>query len=434
MFNKYQKNILTYFILLLLLTFIVGIAVTEIVAFIIILSFLFKNRNLNFLNDKKFLFLLIFSFYIGIHAYLNINDNLKYSGIFYFRYLLLLLSIVFFLEIFENYKNKEIKNIFFLITVILVFIFFDTIFQFFNGENLFGNKIIRNRISGVFGSEHILGSYLVKFFPLYLWLIFYIDVDLNKNFKFIVLIFSAFLICIYLSGERTSLALLLIFLIFLTIFLTKIRKIIFYSFTILLIFIFITVFSNIGKSDLFNRIVIKTFNQLTNQVFLKENKQLSLDNIKEDSQKVIKNLKIFSSEHEGHYKLAYKLFLTEPLIGIGPRGFRNYCRSVEYDPDVGMCSSHPHNISFQLLSETGILGIIFYMVGILFVLRNLIKIYKLENKNSDNYCFLISSIGIIIYLFPFLPSGNMFNNWISISNFYMFALYFYSYKRVFKLK
>ena len=98
------------------------------------------------MNDKKFFLFLIFSFYIGIHAYLNINDNLKYSGIFYFRYLLLLLSIVFFLEIFENYKNKEIKNIFFLITVILVFIFFDTIFQFFNGENLFETNT-RNRIS-----------------------------------------------------------------------------------------------------------------------------------------------------------------------------------------------------------------------------------------------------------------------------------------------
>ena len=433
MLHKYQKSILTYLIFLLPLTFVVGIAVTEIVALIIILSFLFKNRSLSFLNDKKFLFLLIFSLYIGIHAYLNINDNLKYSGIFYFRYLLLSLSIVFFLEIFENNKNKEIKNIFFLITFILAFIFFDTIFQFFNGENLFGNKIIRNRISGVFGSEHILGGFLVKLFPLYLWLIFYINFDLKKNFKYIILILSAFLICIYLTGERTSLALLLILLILLTVFVKKIRKIIFYSFTVLLIFIFITFFSNIGKSDLFNRIVIKTFNQLTNQVFIEENKQLPVNNIKKNPLKVIKNLKIFSLEHEGHYKLAYKLFLTEPLIGIGPRGFRYYCRSVEYDPDVGICSTHPHSIFFQILSETGILGIIFYMIGILFILRNLIKVYKIQNKNVDNDCFLISSIGIIIYLFPFLPSGNMFNNWISISNFYMFALYFYSYKRTFKL-
>ena len=433
MVNRYQENILVYLIFLLPFTFILGIAITEIFGLIIILIFLFKNNDVNFLKDKKILFLLIFSVYISVHGYLTIQDDLKYSSIFYPRYLLLSISIIFFLKIFENFNINKIKNIFFFINLILIFIFIDTLFQFFNGENFFGNKIIRNRISSVFGYEFILGSFLIKIFPIYLWLLFYLNFDLKKNSKFIIIIFCGFLLSIYLSGERTSLALLLFFLIFQVIFLKHLRKIIRYSFIILIIFIFSTTLTGIGKSDLVNRIFYKTFNQLTDQVFLKEKQDISTkDIIKKDHKKIIKNLKFFSKEHEGHYKLAYNLFLTNPLFGTGPRGFRKYCREVNYDAKIGICSTHPHNFIFQFLSEIGLVGLSFYIIGLIFIFKNITKIYKLNIRNNSSYCVLISSIGIIIHLFPFLPSGNFFNNWISLLNFYLFALYFYSYNYFYK--
>ncbi len=45
--------------------------------------------------------------------------------------------------------------------------------------------------------------------------------------------------------------------------------------------------------------------------------------------------------------------------------------------------------------------------------------------------FSLISIGLLVNLFPFLPSGNFFNNWLSIINFYLFGIYLYSYKQVF---
>ena len=36
-------------------------------------------------------------------------------------------------------------------------------------------KIIQNRISGIFGDEQILGSFLVRIPPLILWIIFFIN-------------------------------------------------------------------------------------------------------------------------------------------------------------------------------------------------------------------------------------------------------------------
>ena len=52
------------------------------------------------------------------------------------------------------------------------------------------------------------------------------------------------------------------------------------------------------------------------------------------------------------------------------RGFRSYCRDVEYDPPVGICTTHPHNYFIQILSELGLLGIFFYLTSIFFIFEN----------------------------------------------------------------
>ena len=42
-------------------------------------------------------------------------------------------------------------------------------------------------------------------------------------------------------------------------------------------------------------------------------------------------MNIFSPEHEGHYLIAM-IYLKNSMFGVGPKGFRHYCRSVNYDP------------------------------------------------------------------------------------------------------
>ena len=48
------------------------------------------------------------------------------------------------------------------------------------------------------------------------------------------------------------------------------------------------------------------------------------------------------------------------LIGSGPKTFREECKNIKYSSLNG-CSSHPHNILLQSLSETGIIG---FLLGI----------------------------------------------------------------------
>jgi hypothetical protein len=96
--------------------------------------------------------------------------------------------------------------------------------------------------------------------------------------------------------------------------------------------------------------------------------------------------------------------------------------------DVNGCTTHPHNFYLQLLSETGIVGTLFiflnflYLIAILtkFLFRKLFK--NIIELNNTKICLIIN---FIVFLFPFLPSGNLFNNWLNMTiliqiSFYLF--------------
>ena len=95
-----------------------------------------------------------------------------------------------------------------------------------------------------------------------------------------------------------------------------------------------------------------------------------------------------------------------------------------------MCSTHPHNIFMQLLSETGLVGIFFYFFGLLFVILKILKFYKKKINSENKNTFLIASSTIIMIFFPLVPSGNFFNNWMSIVSYYYIGIYIYSYRKI----
>ena len=137
----------------------------------------------------------------------------------------------------------------------------------------------------------------------------------------------------------------------------KFRSLLLKSISILIVFILVTSIFELGKSQPSKRLFFKTFNQLTNEIFIKKGGE-KITEIKKD--KLAKNLKIFSNDHNGHLKLAYDLFKKNTIFGVGPKGFRHYCRSVNYDSEIGICSTHPHNTLIQILAETGLIGFLFY--------------------------------------------------------------------------
>ena len=89
----------------------------------------------------------------------------------------------------------------------------------------------------------------------------------------------------------------------------------------------------------------------------------------------------------------------------------------EHSRPMTTCISHPHNSYMQLLSETGLIGTSFVIIFFIFVtykfLLNIFLILRgsanlLVNKLAFMY------LSVFISLFPFVPTGNFFNNQLSI--------------------
>jgi hypothetical protein len=382
MINLFKNNIFFYLFFFTLFLFVLGISAVEISVLLLTLSFLFKNRCLSYYKDKKSIFLFLFATYIAVNAFFQITDDLKISSFFFFRYILFALAIYYFLDYFESNQNinKQLALIFF--GLLLFLIFFDSYFQFFIGKNLFGFEIINERISSIFGSELILGSFLLKILPLFVYFLIYTNIEINKNFFKLAIFFGIYFTVIYLAAGRTSFFLMILFILLMITFVKELRKVLNISIFLLVLFVFITQVFEIGKSNPSNRIFLKTFNEMTSHIFYNKKKEQSLTNSKVKKNEVIKNLKVFSSDHQGHYILAYELFKKNIFFGIGPKGFRYYCRSVNYNPPKGICSTHPHNFLVQIISETGLLGLLFYFFGFMFIVINIFKSYS---KNVDVY-------------------------------------------------
>ena len=92
-----------------------------------------------------------------------------------------------------------------------------------------------------------------------------------------------------------------------------------------------------------------------------KNKKDEINIINENSKKDEK-IYIFSEKHTEMYLSAYKMFLDHKIFGVGIKNFRNFCKTEKYMKNSQSCSTHPHNIYIQLLSETGIYWIYFFII------------------------------------------------------------------------
>jgi O-antigen ligase len=365
---------------------------------ILFLIFCFKKKNFSYFKNKYFYIFLIFWFYLMFNSLIN-NFNIDSFKIsfFYFRYGVFVIAIAALLDI----DYRFIKYFFYCIFICFVILIFDGFYQFFLGENILGYQAPnRFRVSSFFKDEMILGSYLSRLWPIFFGLSIFIFKKKNKLFGVFILTFILSEALIFLSGDRSAFFFINLSAIFVVLFSQKLKKLrLFTLFSSLLIIIAINFFNPVAKE--------RVFDQTLNQMNLagKENK-----NNKEQ-------IYVFSKTHHEIYTSAIKMFLDNRIIGIGVKNFRNKCFERKYYVnDKKICFNHPHNTYIQILTETGLIGFLF-LVTILFIFCKHIISHVLEKLKKKSYfsdfeiCILS---GIAIYLWPFVPTGNFFNNWLSI--------------------
>lgn len=397
-----------------------------------------KKIDKNYLdNFTKFLFL--FWFYLFIKSLLNHEPSYSIiRSFFYFRYIFFSVLISYLIINYSDFRKIFLYLLTVTLTILAIHAYgkhlFNIDFFYLDFKNF---SIIQNydlimniweqpidyRISGLFYSESILGSFLSKILPLYIALLFYYE---KKSFFQIFLALSS-LVLIVISGERAAIAVSLIFIILLfigTSFKFKYYLSIFYFLAVSLIF-----FTNPNvKQRLYTNTVASIFEANVN----KANNDTSISTNDNLISRITKKINFFSQGHEGHMRAGLQIFNDNKLFGVGIKGFRYECRKDKYTlNNFYACTTHPHNTYVQLLAETGIFGFLFVLIFYIYLAFLALKFifYKQYRNIKYNY-YKVLVFSLIANLFPFMPSGSFFNNWMSITYFLTLAFFMSEYKKI----
>lgn len=464
----FDLKLFQFLFLMLPLALVKGLTFPNIIVTIIVIYYLFKNFQIFF--DIPFYFKVFFAFVIYLIFISLIGETLLFSlhtSFSYLRYGLFILAIPYILN-----EKKILKLFFYILSFLFIFLFLDLFFQFMYKKNLFGMENFNpERISGMFGRRQVAGGYALRLMPVILFLM---SIFLSKNsiYKYVLIVVS--LGIIFLSGERTSLFLFLVFLIFITL----VEK----NFKFLISLLFIGLISLVSFFFLMPTQKKRFFNDTVNQLTPKHNE---------------KNYYIFSERHQSHYLTSYNMFKENLLFGSGPNSFRYLCDDEKYSVEKNIlekntiratfdgtiifdekffslnkllnetdieikaslikngkifqiitiperskitiannsnfkkndilfikfieykngCNTHPHNFLIQILGETGFFGFLFYFYFlykvILFIIKNLYFLYfKNQRLKSEKYMYLVGAC--LINFFPFTASGNFFSSWLCI--------------------
>ena len=420
-FNFKNVNFIDRIIIILFFLLPISIVFSRFVADAIIvlngilfLYLVFKNKKYEYFQNLFSIIFFSWCFYLILISILSQNVLLSLeSSLFYFRFGLF---VLLFTHISITYSNF-LKYFSIIFSLIIIIIFFDSFIQYFFNFNILGYPYNGIKLSSFFNDEEILGSFISRtfFLPIIAYILLYKKI-LYENFILFIYIFATFAITIF-SGERTALFILTLNLLILAISYKNLLK---KNFIYLISFILIISSLIIFDKSISNRIFYNTISEF-NFKFTEDNK---LD------------FNIFTSIHTLHYITAFKMFNDKPILGHGPKMFRDLCSTKKYrmgyyinkdDNKVWLntnCATHPHSTYMQLFSETGIIGtlpIIILFIFCMSVITKKIFSSKFYMSNISYLCIVM----IFCNLWPIMPSGNFFNNWISIIYYLPIAVFFY---------
>ena len=391
-----QKIILTLFIIFPI-SFILGnLAVNS---FILLIGLLFafyvvKNKRYEELNDKIF-YLLVF-FFISLLINLFFSDNIELSMLRVFKFIF----IIFFIFAFKNliklnspsFENLVSKSWLLILFVVIT----DLIFEFYNGYNSLGFiSYMPGRLVSFFKDELVVGAFLSAF-------VLIILTFTHNNFKnkyisilfFLIIIFVSFIIGERSNFIRTAIMLIIFFSIVSNL---NIKiKILTLLFAPIILFTILT--SDICKN-----------NKTCNSYHIRFYSQIS-DIFKKDG--INKYLK--RSIYGAHYSTAERIFKDNLIFGVGIKNFRiagldEKYQNKDYDLTAYGWSTHPHQLHYELLSETGLFG---YICFLIFLISSIYLSFINYLKYKNHYQ-LSGILFIIVSVLPLLPSGSFFSTFSS---------------------
>ena len=400
----YTKNIvpiiLSFLVSFLPISLLSGSLIINTFHVLIAILFLFE-----ILNKKKLIFLHNKFFYLLIFFWISLIVNLIFSSdpesgflrsIGFIRIILLVFAIKYIFSYEEyKYKNYILKTWF----VIFIIVSIDLVFEFIFGKNILGfETYMPGRLAGFLDDELKIGGYYFGFVLLSLSFIHCLK---KKNYLLVPLLILIFLIISFVIGERSN---------------------------FIKVFLIISLFTLL----IYKKNFFKLFILFLCSILIFIGIILSNENLKYRYYTQLKNKNINEIYYFQHYNSGLIVFKENPIFGVGIKNFRNEILkdkyiNKKYWNNRHIKSTHPHQINFEILAETGIFGFVCYILFFFFSLFKSINGF-IKNKNL---LLLSSIVFIVVSLNPILPSGSFFTTfsatifWIN----YAIMITFFDYKK-----
>ena len=396
--KEIEFKFITFLFSILPISIIIGQAISLINVLLIsifIIIEIIRSKKYYFLKNITFILLFGIFLYLMFNTYVSLDKNISFLRNFGFlRFILLFVAINYFFYIYKN------QNFFFKIwTVTILIVILDSYIEYIFGKNIlgYGQDIYADRIVSFFKDEPIVAGYLNGFFFLVLGYLFNDNSKNNKIYAVCIILSLMFIICISLTGERSNTIKavigLSIFFLLNNKLNIKYRIITFMS----LIIVIVTMISNLDylKYRYYDNIINPLINTDKREKFFNNNIYIQ------------------------HYKSGYAVFKNYPLFGVGNKNYRietnnNRFTKKNYFPDT-----HPHQIYLEFLSEHGIVGTIFFLSIIFFLILKNIKSCLV----SKNLLQLGALSFIVINFLPILPSGAFFSDFNTTLFFINFSIF-----------
>ena len=418
--ESYNEKFIIFLFSFLPISLILGNSVINSNILIIDLFFLltcYHQKQWSWIRNKYFYFFISIWIYLVINSIISENtavslfDTVRKEIIYprndsiirsvgFIRFIIFLFAVQYFF-----FNSKKIFNQIFLYWSIIIFVvLIDVLFEYIFGFNLLGFKSPSSkRIVSFFKDELVVGGFMLGFSFLVAGFLFKLNKNDLKKKIFSITFFCLSIICIYLSGERSNFIKALITVSIILILIDDVYFIIKKKYIFLFIIIGLALTTLLSK------------NIYTKQI--------------ESYKKILRHIeaptyyeKFGHLRHFAHYDVAWQIIKDYPISGVGNLKFRYICHNEKYintkiQYTFERCSSHPHQIHLEILSEQGIIG---YLIIIFTVFNVLFNSFKIFSKTGD-LIHLSSILFVLTSFIPLLPTGGFFSTfngtifWINFS-------------------
>lgn len=349
------------------------------------------QRDWRWLKEPWLLFALAFWVYamaIGLGA--DRPDKAIMRALLWVRYPLFAIAVAYWVCHAPHFTRRLLTTV----GASVVFLIVDTAIQYINHVDLLGREAIlpgtdSARLTGPYSSQRIGISLLWIGMPFIIYVL-YTSLHPIMSVKRLVcgtVLLAAFCATIFISGERMALL-----------------------FTALGLFLSVLLVP--GKLRFIGIGAICTALAL---MFALSSTNPNLTGRQIGQTKAV--IAVFMDSHYARiWGSAAQIIEENPLFGVGLRHFREECPKAKYgpmmgDPSASRCNRHPHNMYFELITETGIIGMGLWLAMIFLWGRD--GLHALARNRTD---FLLLGLLILLFirLWPIASTTSMFISWSAV--------------------